>query len=240
MRNLIRNVTIILLLLCFSRISFAADSTRVSFQKQNKKNRYISLSFGMGVGYSNNQSLKQFIEYRVPNYGNIPESDKLTGFSTGLEFFGGVERQFAKNFSARIEYAYFIKSMNSTNVIFNSYDFSYISHQPYLILNYIIPLEYSFLKFGAGAGYFFSIFKIREGSIENTYKSNSIGLKLEGVINLQISKNFAGYLSGFINKTFANDLKDKNDVDLVNVKGEKVNLSSFGVGLRLGVEVFIF
>jgi hypothetical protein len=217
---------------------FAGDTTRVSFMVQNKNHLYTSFSFGMGVDYSNNPSLKKYIQYTIPNYSTFSPQDQLSDFTAGLEFFAGVEKQIARNFSLKAEYSYFIKSYNVA--IAPNYDFSYKNHQPFLIANYIFPNEYFYIKAGAGIGYILSDLTVKQFGGETNYTSTGIGLKLEGVLNAQISRNVAGYLSGFITNSILQNLKDKSGNELISSSGDRVNLSSFGVGLRLGVEVYIF
>ena len=222
----------------FNKSLFARDSTRVSFLLQNKKNLFTSISFGMGVDYSNNPSLKKFIQYTIPQYNTLSPSDQLSDFASGLEFFGGVERQISKNFSIKAEYSYFLKSYNVS--VFPLYDFSYVNQQPYLIFNYIIPHDFFYIKMGAGAGYILSKLTVKQFGGEKSYTSSGLGLKIESVLNAQISKSVATYLSAYIYNTMLQNLKDSGGNELVSSNGDKVNLNSFGIGLRLGVEVYIF
>ena len=232
---------IVFFTLCFSLFfenSFA-DSTNVSFQSLNRKKSYTSISFGMGALYGNNPSLKNFIQYRIPDYSRLTRDEQLSEFFTGLDFFGGIERQITKKFSIKGEYSYFLKSYNVK--FYSQYDFSYYSHQPYLMFFYVIPQEYSYLKIGAGTGYINSKLSVKEYGTENSYNSNGFGFKTELILNAQIGRNFAGYLSGYLSKTFLSNLKDNNGKELLtNVTNETVNLSSLGAGIRLGVEIFIF
>lgn len=221
-----------------SRISFA-DSTHVSFMSLNKNKKYTSVSFGMGANYGNNPSLKNFIQLKVPNYNTLSRDDQLSEFATGLDFFGGVERQITKNLSLKAEYSFFTKSYNVK--LYPEYDFSYTNHQPFLMLFYVIPQEYSYIKVGAGSGYIFSNLSVREFGMENSYTSNGFGFKTELVFNAQIGKSFASYISGYIFKSFLSDFKDNKGKELLtNATNESVNSSSFGAGIRLGVEIYIF
>lgn len=216
-----------------------ADSTNVSFQTLNKKNGYTAFSFGMGASYGNNTSLKNFIQYEIPGYNTLTRDEQLSDYYTGLEFFGGVEKQIAKNFSVKAEYSYFIKSYNVQ--LFPQYDFSYYSHQPGLTVFYIFPQEYTFIKIGVGTGYVYSNLKVKEYGTENSYTSNGFKLKTEIILNTQISKSFAGYISGYLSSTFNSNLKDNSGKELqTGATKESVNLNSFGAGIRLGVEIFIF
>jgi len=161
-KHLTKLTIFILIFINFSIICNASplDSIRTSFQEQNKKSDYISFSFGMGINYCNNNSLIDFIELRIPNYNTVPQNERFSQFSTGLEFFGGVEYQISRNFSIKGDYSYFIKSINISR--FQNYDYSYINHQPYIIFNYIIPKEYFFLKIGGGVGYLLSNLTVKE------------------------------------------------------------------------------
>ncbi len=221
-----------------SMISKAADSTNVSFQSQNKNHNYISISFGMGLNYCNNPSLNKFIETDVPNYIYIPNDQKISNFSTAIEFFGGVEIQVKKSFSVKPEYSYLLKTIRvSSN---SDYQYDYNSSQPIVMLNYIFSQPNSFIKFGLGGGYSFNNLTRKVITNETNYSSSGGAVKFEGTYNAQLGKSAATYLSGFLIQTFSSDLKDDSGNYLVNLNNERVNLGSFGLGVRLGVEIFIF
>jgi hypothetical protein len=198
----------------------------------------VSVSLGMGASYSDNPTLKTYVGYEIPYYPNLPEKDKLSNFSAGFDFFGGAEIHIKKNFSVKGEYSYFTKSLNANNVA--GYDFSYESHQPYIDFLYVIPQKYSVIKLGAGAGCIFSNFTNKYYSIENNYTSTGFGLKLNAIVNMSVGKNFSVYLEGNMGKTFHPALKDSGGNVLKDKNGGEVNLSSFGIALRLGVEFFVF
>ena len=219
-------------------ISFSQDKKAISFEKQNKKGKYLAFSFGGGLNYCDNKSLKTYIEYELPFYNNLSENDRLSSFYTGFEIFAGAEYQLSKNFSLKGEYSYFTKSYNS--VSYSDYDFTYGNHQPYLTLYYLIPQENSFVKFGAGVGYLSSSLTRKAYSIESDYTSTGFALRLDLAVDLQMSKVLAGYIAGYVNQTFQSDLKDGNGNLLLNRSGGTVNLNSLGFGIRLGVELFFF
>jgi hypothetical protein len=207
-----------------------------SFKEQNINNNYKSFSFGMGVSYSDNPSLREYIEGDVPNYSTFSVDERLSAFSTGISFFGGAEFQLNRRYSVKGEYSYLIKSFNVPNAF---YQYSYNNHQPMIIGYYLIPDDYSFIKFGIGAGYIITSFRRTLGSLSTDYSANGFALKGEGIINMQISGNLAGYIGAEIFKTFMSDLKN-GDEFLLNINGSKVNTSSFGVGARLGIEFYLF
>lgn len=218
---------------------YSQENGSLSFAKLNKNKNYTSFAFGMGASYGNNKSLNTFIGYELPNYNTLTENQKLSEFRTGLEFFANAERQITKNIAIKVDYGYFIKSNKLDMYQANSFD--YTNHQIYLGLNYIIPGEYHFLKFGIGGGPVFS-------SLDSKSYINNIGIftstgilaKAEGTFSVQMGKNLAGYLNGYVGNVFSGTLKDSNGNELKNVIGDPVNLSSFMLGLRLGIEFYIF
>lgn len=237
MRRYILSVSLIIYFLLFLISAFPQE--KISLEKQNKNRHFTSFSVGMGINYGDNKSLKEFIEYEIPNYNSLPPSKRLSDFSSGIEFFVTAERQFTKRFSLRGEYTYFIKSVNLPE--FSNYDYTYNSHIPMVDINYIIPLEYVYFKITGGIGYCLTSLIITEYGLKRDYYSTGINSKVEGVINLQISNSLAGYLGLYASKSFLGDLKDNNGSFLKsNVTFNNVNLSSFAVGLRLGIEFYFF
>ena len=228
-----------ILLMLFGSILQAQDGGTIPFSKQNKGGYYTSFAAGMGAAYGNNSSLNTFISYELPNYNNLTENQKLKDFRTGFEFFGNIERQFAKPLAVKLDYSYFIKSNKLDAYPNNSYD--YTNHQITLGLNYIIPGDYYFLKFGLGAGPVFSSLDSKS-YINNigTYTSTGLLAKAEGTFSIQIGKNMAGYINGYVGNTFNGSLKDSNGKELKNAANENVNLSSFMLGVRIGIEFYIF
>ena len=236
------NKFIIILVLISLYSGFVFPQTKkVSFSQQNKNSKYISFSFGMGVNYGDNSSLVNFVGYELPFYNTLSPADKLSNFSAGFEGFAGVEFQIKKSYSIKVEYSYFSKSISLTSLAqYQNYEFNYVSHQPFITAFYIIPQEYSYIKLGFGAGFIHSIFTTKIYNAGIDYSSNGIGLKLNAILDVQISKNLAGYIEGYINKSFQGNLKDDSGNLLISRNGDNVNLNIFGLGMRLGAEFIIF
>jgi hypothetical protein len=235
---IIKRLYFILILCILSPAGIIAQEKTESFSYQNKKHYYTSIAAGMGIDYGNNNSLNDFIGYEIPNYSTLPQDQKLSDFKAGFEFFGSVERQLMKKFALKLDYSYFAKSNNIA--YYPNYEFNYNNHQIVLTGVYIIPGEYSYIKFGLGVGKIFSDFTAKSYFRNGDYKSDGFIAKLEGVINFQIGKNLGGYLNGYMANTFNKDLEDKDGVKLSNSGVTSVNLNSFMFGLRLGIEVYIF
>jgi hypothetical protein len=212
----------------------------IPFEKQNKNTQYKSFSGGMRLSYGNNPSLLKFVQYELPDYYKVPESQQISDFNVGYEFYGGFEYQVTKNFSLKAEYSYFVKSVNSTAPQYSMYDFTYYDNNMLLTGLYLIPGEYFYLKFGAGAGLVLSKLSTQTYGLENNYNSTGLNLKLEGVLNTQISNSLATYFGVFLSNTFNGTLKKSDGSKLLNRTGDEVNLNSFKLGLSLGFEYFIF
>ena len=241
MKTQIKTTRVILIafLFLFANISFSQDGGTLSFAKQNKGKHYTSFAFGMGAAYGNNPSLTTYIEYELSGYNNVPDSRKLKDLRTGFEFFGNVERQVAKNIAVKLDYGYFIKSSKVDDYP-NSY-FDYNNHQIYLGANYLIPGDYHFIKIGLGAGPVFSTLDSKAFTVnDGTYTSTGILAKAEGTFSLQMGGSLAGYLSGYVGNVFNGTLKRDDGKELKNSAGETVNLSSFMLGVRIGIEFYIF
>jgi hypothetical protein len=237
----VKSLLMFSLLLSFIACNYtvAQEKTPRAFGDQGKNKKYTSFAFGMGAAYGNNTSLNTFISYELPNYNTLSDNQKLKDFGTGFEFFGNVERQVLKNLAVKLDYSYLIKSNKVSSYPNNSYD--YKNHQIVLILNYVIPGQYHFLKFGAGAGPVFSSLESVSYIINNgTYTSTGVLAKAEGTFSIQMGKNLAGYINGYIGNVFAGNLKGSDGKELKNAAGDTVNLSSFMLGLRLGIEFYIF
>jgi hypothetical protein len=229
---------LIITLLVIAGNAFGQVNAPTSFKVLNKGNDFISFSFGMGANYSNNPSLLKFIESDIEFYNNISPDDRFSTFEGGLEFFSGIEYQVSKNISLKGQYSFLTKSF--VNDRFPNYDYSYVNHQPYLLVNYIIPQDHSFIKIGAGAGYIISNFSAKKFGAESKYSASGPGIMTEGIANLQISKNVAGYISLYAFKTFTGDLESETGVKLSNTTVQSVSTESLGGGVRLGMEIFIF
>jgi len=220
--------------------SAVSQENIISFGKQNKNTKYKSVSGGMRLSYGNNPSFLKFVQYELPDYFRVPESQQISNFEVGYEFFGGFEYQLAKNFSLKADYSYYIKSLNSTAPQYSAYDFTYYNHNILLTGYYLIPGDYFYLKFGAGTGLILSSLSTQTFGLTGKYNSTGINTKLEGVLNTQISNSIAAYFSVFLSGSFNGSLKNSDGSLLKSRPGEEVNLNSFNAGLGLGFEYFIF
>src|SRR5690349_952054 len=114
--------------------------------KEFYSRHHLSLSLGMGISLLNNSSFASYLRREIP-YSN---SDSIKSFNAGIEFFGGIEYMFSKNFAMKLDYSYYIRSLTYTFQAY-TYDYSINIHQPYLMAYYVMQKNSFDLKFGAGA-----------------------------------------------------------------------------------------
>lgn len=214
------------------------SQTKISFEKQNAGKKYKNFSFGMGVSYSNNSSLVNFVKQDFPNFNPNSTAGNIKSLDAGVEFFGSAEFQIARSWSVKTEYSYFTKSISLPAGTF--YTYSYNVHQPLINLSYISRSEFIFFKFGAGVGYNYSTFTRSVSTFDSKYTASGFIVKPEISANAQLSNKVAGYISGFMDFRFTGDLKDDGGANLLTLSGETVNLNSQGLGLRLGLSIYIF
>ncbi len=189
----------------------------------------------MGISMSTAPSLVDYIRSDIPFANN----DSVKSFGVGLEFFGALEYDISKIYSLKLDYSYFIKSLSYKYSYF-TYDYFYSIHQPYLIGSYVTRGSTYKFKFGIGVGYHAAQLKkdIGAGS-DLVYNASGLGYRGEIVFMAQLSNKLGSYVSGFINGSSIGTLKDKDEKPLKNSNtGEEVNLSGFGIGLRLGLSFY--
>jgi hypothetical protein len=225
-------IIIFALLLMF----FGINAGSALGQSKIKPKKNITLSAGMGIDYGITPDFTNYLRDEIP-FGN---KDSIKSFQAGIEFFGGLEYELSQKASVKLDYSYFIRSLNYTYSFF-VFDYTITSHQPYLFVNYLIKSENYAFKFGFGAGYHFQLLdnKVNQ-STTLSYVSSGVGVRGEAVFSTKFSKSFWGYLSGFTYGNFYGKLKDSNGNVLKAANSTtEANLSGYGVGARLGFSIIL-
>lgn len=220
-----------LFLFTFLNSAYAQDrqSDSIRFHK-----KLFFVSAGMGVSFTNTSSFNNYLKDEIP----FTNKDSIKDFSVGIEFFGGLEMQFNKRFSLKLDYSYFFKSLTYYSYGL-TFDYFYLIHQPYIMVYYIVPGKNYEFKFGGGAGYLYSILtKTDAEGADQKYTSSGLGLKGEVVFAANLSQRMRSYLSGFILGTVSSNLKDANNSPLTSpLSHNQITLNSFGIGARLGFSI---
>jgi hypothetical protein len=206
------------------------SQTKVPFTK------HVSLYAGMGIDYGITPQFNDYLIAAIP----YSTSDSIKSFNAGVEFFGGAEIDLSRNFSAAVDYSYYIRSLTYTYspAVF---DYSITSHQPYVKLNYVIRENRYNFKIGVSAGYHFQSVDNRiNASTTEKYRSSGPALRLELTFVHRLSPDFFVYLSGFGFSNFYGKLKDENGNPLKAANSSvEADLAGYGLGGRLGVQFYI-
>ncbi len=205
-------------------------------QNKLKPKKLFTLSAGMGIDYGTTPDFNDYLKNEIP-YSN---KDSIKTFHAGIEFFGGLEYELSQKTSVKLDYSYYIRSVNYTYSFF-VFDYTIASHQPYLFFYYLAKSDSYQFKFGLGGGYHLQMLdnKINQ-STTISYKSNGVGIRGETVFMNKFSNKFWGYLSGFVFGNFYGKLKDDNGNPLKAANSTvEANLSGYGVGVRLGFNVIL-
>ena len=198
----------------------------------NKHKQHLYLYAGMGLGYTSTPSYNNYIRNTV--YNGLYDSVK--SFSAGLEVFGGVEYEISKIFSIGLDYSYFTKS-KTYDVFYSAEDFFFYLHQPYIIGKYIFAEKNYSFRIGAGIGYHFGQLQISgSGNSILRYNTSGIGIKGEAIFSAKISTRLSTYISGSMSGAVLSSFNVANS----NGSSDKVNLSNFGIGIRIGLSYNIF
>lgn len=211
--------------------SFALLATAFSQEKtvKLKNKRDLTFSAGMGIDYGTSPDFTDYLRDEIP-YSN---KDSIKSFQAGIEFFGGIEYELSQNISAKADYSYFVRSASYSYNYF-VFDYTIVSHQPYIFISYLIKEASYKFKFGLGAGYHFQVLDNKVNK-NLTYTSSGPGIRGEAVFSPMFSKKFYGYLSAFVFGNFYGNLKDENGNVLKAANSTvETNLSGYGVGARLG------
>ncbi len=195
-------------------------------------------SAGMGISLQDNSSFVDYLRNEIP----YATSDSVKTFTTAIEFFGGIEYSFSKKFSLKLDYSYYLRSSNHTDIYGFTYNYDIIIHQPYLMGFYLMQNKSYDLKLGVGAGYHFGkVTRLLDPNPSVSYTANGFSFRGEAVFAPYMTKKLQAYISGFIVVSSFQSLKDANGNYLTSTNStQQVNLSSFGVGARIGFIYNIF
>jgi hypothetical protein len=221
----------IIVLFAVVSLVYSADS-----QVKLSKKKLITFSTGMGIDYGATPDFTDYLRDEIP-YSN---KDSINSFHAGIEFFGGIEYDLSQTISAKLDYSYYLRSINYSYSFF-VFDYTIASHQPYLFINYLSKSDNYRFKFGLGTGYHMqSVDNKVNPSTTLNYKSSGVGVRGEVVFSPMFSKKFWGYISGFVFGNFYGKLKDDNgNVLKASNSTVEASLSGYGVGARLGFSIIL-
>jgi len=205
-----KKITILFFLITISSFSLA--------QKFNE------VRASMGIDFVSIPSLKDYLE---ANY-----TDRLSDFSSAVNFSGSYGRMISSNTQLEVELGYLLNSYNS-NTNGGNYDLTYSLLMPSVLVYYVLTgTSYNF-KFGGGAGIrFLSITEKLPGYPGNdNYSSTGYGFILRAAGNTAIAQDVFAHIGADVRY----DVLNEPDKSLAGNKIGNVNFNSLSFGIRLGI-----
>ena len=189
----------------------------------------VELSTGMGINYSANSSLKNYLNANF-NAGN----SVLSTFSAQVEFFGEGVYSVSDNFQLGIDYGLSVYSYNNTSSI--NYELSYTVHKPSVVAYYVIQGKGYKFKFGGGVG--LRIVNLDEKIFSTVnYSGTGFGFLARAEGHTSLGGNLYAMLAADMRYDLINNLSSENKRFGDNSGGE-VNLNTFSVGVKIGISYF--
>ncbi len=217
------------LLLLFVTLGFSQTHMKTTLSEREN-----SLAFfgGMGVHMVSAPDIVGYINTITPS------SQRVDDFGAAVNFFGGAEFPFNKEWGIKIEHSYLFKSYTVPGNLGGTYDLYYSVQAPSLMIQKVITGKGYYVKLGAGGGYHFGYAsqKVSTFGITTEYSSSGLGLKADVVGQTAFDENFFGYIGGSLGWEFLGDLKDSQGKYLSAAgSAEKASLQYFYAGLQFGV-----
>lgn len=203
----------LILILFIALISFTSFAQKVN-----------EVRASMGIDFVSVPELKDYLE---ANY-----TDKLSDFSSAVNFSGSYGRMISDYTQIELEIGYLLNSYNSASLGGN-YDLSYSLIMPSMLYNYVFAGNGYNFKFGAGTGIrLLSITeKLPADPNDYNYSSFGFGFILRGTGNTAISQDVYAHIGADIRY----DVLGKPEKNSTGNKIGNVNFSSLSFGIRLGI-----
>ncbi len=197
-------------------------------------NAQWDLSLSMGLDFKSASSYRDYI-----NSGFAPSNDKLSTFSSSINFSGEVGYQISESFQLAIEYSILLDSYNTAVAPAGVYEISYSVQRPSLISYYVINGNGYKFKFGGGIGPRFV--SLEEKIISSTqYSASGLGFLLKADGNTLLSGNLYALIGMDLRYDLPGELKTEDGKFIENYgTGEKVNLNTLSIGIKLGIAYFL-
>lgn len=186
---------------------------------------------GMGLNVTNISSLRDYLNDNV-----APSNNQVAAFNSAIEFSGEIGYEVKENLQIALDLSYEISSFNYF-LTANYFELTYEFLMPSIMAYHLVKGEGYIFRFGGGVGPRFTSVD-EKGLVSNrviNYKSTGVGFLLRADGSTKLSQFFYANIGGDIrynnNGNPKNDGVEKN----INARGDKLNMNSLSVGLRLGI-----
>lgn len=177
----------------------------------------FDISAGMGISLFSAPEFENYID-------GTSFSDAVGSFNTSADFFGEIGYNLNEKYQIAFEYNFNIYSVNSTIL-----DVELDQHKPSIIGYYMIQGQGYKFKFGGGFGIRSSNYheKINSYGYTETFTTTGFGFLGKAQGDTMLGDNFYAVIAGDIRYDVPGKIKDR------------FTLSTFSVGLKLGVAYYL-
>jgi hypothetical protein len=197
--------------------------------------RFIDFTVGMGIDLHSATSVVNYINLM----GQPRLDEKVSDFSSAVEFYAVPEVQVSHDWSVGLEYSLLIKSYAIDDRSgFSRSDFSYQIHMPTLLLHRLILGEGYRVKVGGGIGYHFANFTQSFPTVgsQETLSADGFGMKLDAIGNTKFDETFYGSIGVDLRWDFEGTLKRSPGAPVAaNNSTPLPKMSFFSAGLKFGI-----
>lgn len=189
----------------------------------------IEFSAGMGINYSANSSLKNYLNANF-NAGN----SELSTFSAQVEFYGEGVYTVSDNFQLGIDYGLAVYSYDNVSSV--NYELSYSVHKPSIVAYYVIPGKGYKFRFGGGVGLRIVSLDERIFSTVN-YSGTGFGFLMRAEGHTSLGGNLYAMIAADIRYDLLTNISSGN-IQFSDNSGANVNLNTFSLGVKIGISYF--
>jgi hypothetical protein len=195
--------------------------------------------FGYRYGIGGGMGITAISMNDVVSYLNllhVPDRyNRISEFSSAVEFFGSFDLFLSPNIATGIEYSYLLGSHNISTG-FGTDDFSFSYHMPLILGHYVVNGANYFFKFGGGLGYLFARYREDLGTLPEAliYSGGGIGGKAQAVGHTPFGDNLFAYIGIEMRFGFPGSVVDEDGRPLTDGR-DNVSLNFFSFGLKFGL-----
>lgn len=195
----------------------------------------VDLSAGMGIDFSANSSLYDFLN---SNHKRGP-GNQLFVFDSNIEFYFEGTYPVSPDYEAGAEYDYAIYSYNTSYG--TQYELSYYMHSITLSGYYVIRGKGYKLKFGGGAGYrYMSLNEKYYNVLDYDYSLNGAGIQFKADGNTALGSSLYANIALILKFDYLGKPKNVElNPNISSAPISKVNFFIISPGIRLGVSYFL-
>lgn len=195
----------------------------------------LEYRFGVGGGMGISAvSITDLFSY-INQTPGIDPYNRLSEFSTAVEFFGAIDLFVRPTIATGFEYSYLLGS-HSIETGFGSYDHHFMYHLPLVLGNYIVAGEGYFFKFGGGLGYILA--RYEEDPVDFpgpiVYTGGGIGGKAQAIGHTPFGDNLFAYIGAEMRFGFPGSVEDEEGRPLTDGRND-VSFNFFSFGLKFGL-----